>query len=157
MFADSNSNNMNFVSLASFEPPSDAATLPCADEAGVFPRPPPRGPGTNTMVISNATSAEKDDTNTNVTTNEAGTTQVDDTEMMQMMAAVNDQLEHELSETKTTVKRILKELVALQTVSAEVHAQWTPLQETEHQEAARLNELQSEVHGSVGMALPQHS
>ena len=83
-----------------------------------------------------------------------------DSEMMQMMAAVNDNLEHALSETKTTVKRILKELVALQTVATQVHAQWTPLQKAEHEEAARLNELQSEVHGSVhgcvGMvALPQ--
>ena len=76
---------------------------------------------------------------------------------IQMMTVANDELEHELSVTKTTVKRILTELVALQSVTDDVYAQWTPMQVAEHKEAHRLNELQTDVHGSVGMALPLRS
>lgn len=65
------------------------------------------------------------------------------------LSHVNDRLEVALVETKNAVKRILKELVALQDVATTVQEQWTPLQAAEHEEATRLDELQTEVDGAT--------
>ena len=151
MFANASIPNMDFTSFATASSDVDGALTTIGEDESVFPRPAPRAP----RITMDNVASTKDMSNNNQ--DQAIQEVTVESEMMQMMAAVNDQLEHELVETKTTVKRLLKELVSLQTVSTEVHSQWTPLLEAEHQEAVRLNELQSEVHGSVaGMALPQN-
>lgn len=139
--------NMNFAFAAT----NDYDGLPNGYDLDSFPRP----TSCNNTATTTATSTT-DNIKTNFATDEAG---MQDTASvtMQMMTVANDELEHELSVTKSTVKRILKELVALQSVTDDVYAQWTPMQQAEHQEADRLNELQTDVDGSVGMALPLRS
>ena len=82
--------------------------------------------------------------------NENTPTLADSDEIAALMAQVNDSLERELKETKKAVKRIFKEIVAFHEVSKSVHELWVPIQTAEHQESLRLDELQAEVHGTVG-------
>lgn len=74
----------------------------------------------------------------------------EDAELPLMMAAVQDQIERELAESSRCVRRIWDALGSFHEAAAAVHAQWTPVQASQHAEAVRLDELQTEVNGSVG-------
>ena len=89
---------------------------------------------------------------TNATTEDNGNPSfsADNDEIATLMAQVNDSLEHELKETKKAVKRIFKEIVAFHKVSKAVLEIWAPIHNAEHQESLRLDELQAEVHGTIG-------
>jgi hypothetical protein len=71
-------------------------------------------------------------------------------EIATLMEQVNDNLERELKETKKAVKSIFKEIVAFHEVSKSVHELWAPILIAERQESLRLDELQAEVHGTIG-------
>lgn len=111
--------------------------------------------GSNTT-ISNEHGSHNEDTvpttqmSTATERNSTTPTLADSDEMATMMAQVNDSLERELKETKKAVKRIFKEIVAFHEVSKSVHELWAPIQKAEHQESLRLDELQAEVHGTIG-------
>jgi hypothetical protein len=81
----------------------------------------------------------------------------EDPDMDELMKDINDRLKDELSTIDKSVKRVFKELVAFKTTSAEIIALLTPLQEAEHAEAARLDELQAEIDGTVNMAFARSS
>jgi hypothetical protein len=89
---------------------------------------------------------------TGSTTDRSGNlpTSANSDEIAALMAQVNDNLERELKETKKAVKRIFKEIVAFHEVSKSVQELWAPIQNAEHQESLRLDELQAEVHGTIG-------
>jgi hypothetical protein len=87
------------------------------------------------------------------TTNSAPGNMEVDMKIENLMVQVNDSLERELKDTKKTVKRILKEMVAFHQVAQKIHTQWAPIREAEYQEAVRLDELQADVEGTIG-ALP---
>jgi hypothetical protein len=60
----------------------------------------------------------------------------------ELMKHVNDQLEASMADYKTKVKLIFKELVAFQQEFQAIQQIWNPIQEAEHKEAARLEDLQ---------------
>jgi hypothetical protein len=144
------SNNDSTMDFPRFEAPDDIDFLPSVYDEGHFP-PPASSDSSNTTMA-----AAKENCNHVFATMEAKV-QDDDAASQDAnptMVAVNDDLEHELTEIKTTVKRMLKDLVVFQTVTTEVNQQWSPVQQAEHQETARLNDLQTDVHGSVGTEFP---
>jgi hypothetical protein len=77
-----------------------------------------------------------------------------DKSMISMMKEVNDQLEAALEQSKQSVKRILKELVAFHEVSMTTLNEWKPIRDAEQQEAQRLEELQAEVRGATASFPP---
>lgn len=76
-----------------------------------------------------------------------------DDEITQMLQAASNQIEQEHAAYTSTSQRILQELLTFQTVAAEVSTQLKPILESEQKESARLKDLQSEVHGSVGISV----
>jgi hypothetical protein len=119
--------------------------------------------GSNAAISNDHDSLNEDtvpttQTSTTIEHNSNTPTLADSDEMATLMAQVNDSLERELKETKKAVKRIFKEIVAFHEVSKSVHELWAPIQNAEHQESLRLDELQAEVHGTIGAyAVPMDS
>jgi hypothetical protein len=144
------SNNDSTMDFPRFEAPDDIGALPSVYDEGPFPPPASSDSSNTTMAVVNENcthdfAAEE----AKVQDDDAASQDANPT-----MVAVNDDLEHELTEIKMTVKRMLKDLVVFQTVTTEVYQQWSPVQQAEHQETARLNDLQTDVHGSVGTEFP---
>jgi hypothetical protein len=93
---------------------------------------------------------------TQMTYNQETTKEDSDTtaSMISMMKEVNDQLEAALEQSKQSVKRILKELVAFHEVSMTTLNEWKPIRDAEQQEAHRLEQLQTEVQGATSAFTP---
>ena len=105
--------------------------------------PPP--PVTTTMDRSDK---ENSNEHTRVDTT-AATTTTTSKAFQSLLVQVNEGLEGCLAHHKQTTKRFFAALEEWSQTAAQVHAEWTPLQEQEHAEADRLSNLQGEVHGSV--------
>jgi len=73
-----------------------------------------------------------------------------DENVTKMLKDLNNSLDHELKETKKAVKRLFKETVPFYKKAKDVHAIWAPIYEFEQQESIRLEELHTDIQGSIG-------
>ena len=107
------------------EEPSTAQQDPSYPFDGIYHDP----NGSNSMNDANAATEEgQDEENVDIDT-------------QALMKNVNDQLEVAMADYKLKVKQIFKELVAFQQDYLAVQKIWTPVQQAEHQEADRLDDL----------------
>jgi hypothetical protein len=79
----------------------------------------------------------------------ATTTEENPIDAEELMKHVNDQLEASMADYKTKVKHIFKELVAFQQEFQAIQQIWIPIQEAEHKEAARLEDLQADLNQTM--------
>ena len=72
-----------------------------------------------------------------------------DKEIRELMATVNHELEDCLTEQKTSTKRLFLALKKFADMAAQIHTEWDPIQQSEHAESQRLDDVQNDVNLSM--------
>ena len=143
------------------DPPTDDDVFPYPES-----RPPTRVAPTQVPSVGNNhiaggstasgenSSTEQPMTNDKTMTLEKNSSTSSNDDMQQLLQHVNDRLSQSCEDYKSKVKRVFKELVALQQEYEAVQEIWAPIQRAEQKEAARLDALQVDVDKTMSTMAP---